>query len=413
MDGPQGLEPRRLPTVCWLGDLRAREGPVKRILVGRVLAAGPQGNGSPDSTRGRKRDSGRGSRPSRDPDARWSALAVGCPAVRATAWTVANVIDRTRAFSMPSRHSKLFRFVALPLVSLVSCVQIEGCASKSLVWGGVGDPARQHAAALRHFRLQAILPGTLVTIILRDSTRRSGQYVGIVREAPDSYARRFEEVRSTQPDSTRLPALGAKILIRKRGGREEPAILRGFGFRKIEAVVRDAKRPEQMAFESIETVQDLEGRRWERQTLFEALATGALPVFDSFELEPDIGPRSVQVPLDRIAFLTHRSSRDRDVRMLVGVIVGIAAGVAVVVIVVDKAMRDAQTQCASTAAAYSPHAEMLEALASQEVPADLTGYAAATEATAGERVPTPAPRATEAAEAPTGKGSLTTWRSRR
>ena len=76
--------------------------------------------------------------------------------------------------------------------------------------------------------------------------------------------------------------------------------------------------------------------------------------------------RITRASTDRIVFVTYRSSRDRDIQMLAGVIVGIAGVVVLAVAIAASQIRRDATQCESTAAAHSRHAEMLDALANGE-----------------------------------------------
>ena len=80
--------------------------------------------------------------------------------------------------------------------------------------------------------IDALKPGTPVTLGLQDSTQLTGVFVGMEQQPVEVYARRYTAWRG-QPEGAAFPALGAQITLIRSSGKQSTYEFQGFDYRQV------------------------------------------------------------------------------------------------------------------------------------------------------------------------------------
>ena len=159
---------------------------------------------------------------------------------------------------------------------------------------GAVEPGEWGLVKLRFF------PGDSVILTLKDSTRVAGEFQGLAKTSPEAYGPRYERWRSTAPQATHMPAMGAQVELVGFGMSN---FARGsfWGFSQ-EAVEIQKKRDAPIG--SVEfarfTHLVVPGKgQVRRQQLERWSKAGELPRVTELRLQTADGPRTI--PLDDVA----------------------------------------------------------------------------------------------------------------
>lgn len=258
-------------------------------------------------------------------------------------------------------HGARVQLTALLLGCAALAIQLDGCAGTAR-YGPLEDPLKHDAAAQEHFRIERLMPGTMVALELRDSSVATGKFVSLVPVAPAEYAARYGARRDAD-GLMGLPALGADVTLTTKSGKRRSGTLDGFGFAKVLLRPYGSNEAKPVPFENFVTLADSTGRIISADTLARLLMTGALPLTTALQLRVD--DALTDVPLERIETVRFRQSNGR---VIVGALIAVTfVAVVVVAFTHQKKPPPRKLDCGSSSGYYTRQAALLRE-ASQPLP---------------------------------------------
>ena len=199
------------------------------------------------------------------------------------------------------------RWARVGVATLLLGVQLDGCASGGATQS-MAPSDETERQPLDELHLTSLEPGTQVRIILRGDSLVSGKFRSVSRMEPAAYAARVAAFRAARTDAAPLPAPGSAIRVR-RGSRDRPAFLDGYGYRTLELRWKKSSSPEILAFDDIRAVTDSSGHVWTRDALDIEVIRGRVPCYTMIEVETENG--RAQVPVDQVTNVMYRTSSGR------------------------------------------------------------------------------------------------------
>jgi hypothetical protein len=192
-------------------------------------------------------------------------------------------------------------------------VQVGGCSIIGLTVGSIMDarrPPRDRVVPPGH--LAVVRKGSMVELILRDSTRAVGKLIGVDRDDTRGYPSRYAAWLGSGAAGLSAPALGEPIEVVERRGKVRRAPFAGFGYRCVVLDHRDS-RFRSIPFEDMREIRTAAGVI-PAHRLAELDANGDLPTRVSLR----IARRATSPPAGGERWLTRLGKQDRAAQPFAG-----------------------------------------------------------------------------------------------
>lgn len=231
---------------------------------------------------------------------------------------------------MPRR----FGLVGIVLLSLVLAVQVSGC---TLIGFGVGLEADRKASVRQRYRagdLARLESGSSLEVLLEDSSRVAGRYLGATLQEASAYRARYEAWRSGSGHEAKFPEWDERVEL-DPGGKGE---FRGF---VIEGVLIRTGRRGVVPVVSSGMLHRASGGALDLLDVRDLVLAGDLPIATLLRIETDEGER--QVPADRIVQVDGTGPKNAAIR---GLLVGMAFdGLVIYIATRDHPKASSSPQC--------------------------------------------------------------------
>lgn len=236
-----------------------------------------------------------------------------------------------------SRRLSMLGIIAL---SLLLAIQVSGC---TVIGFAVGEAADRKAKERQRYRmgdLARIERGSKVQLLMDDSTRVAGKYLGALRQEESAYRPRYEAWRAQAARAATFPAWSERVVVDPGGqgpfmGFVLEGVLIRSGTRGIHPVTSSGmlRREDGSALDLLD-VQDL------------ALA-GELPLATALRVETDDGER--QIAVDRVVQVDGTGPQNAAIR---GLVAGLAFDGLAIYILTRKREPARSPQCDTQVPTY-------------------------------------------------------------
>ncbi|HEX9007300.1 MAG TPA: hypothetical protein VF889_08390, partial [Bacteroidota bacterium] len=121
----------------------------------------------------------------------------------------------------PPRPLLLSALAALVLIALLQ----QGCTLIGLISGAAVDSGKPSQTVVASWEIDAIHPGSSVTLYMRDGTVLQGEYQRLEPDTAAGYRARYEAFKAGSPAAASLPEPGDSITLRLKGSQRQPTTL--------------------------------------------------------------------------------------------------------------------------------------------------------------------------------------------
>ncbi len=192
-----------------------------------------------------------------------------------------------------STQNLTYRILALLLLSPA----VSGCTVVGLGVGAALDAGKGKPLVPQALNTGEVKPGKRITLTLRDDSKVSGTFRGVVAVPPEAYAVSYDRARADLGNDATLPCLGEEVVIVMDSGDTVTGRLLGFDNERV--VLESATGPSDVRVGTVSRVADGYGHTVTGRALMAYLWSGLLPVRSAVALDVRRGHQEL-IPLDRI-----------------------------------------------------------------------------------------------------------------
>lgn len=221
---------------------------------------------------------------------------------------------------MTNRHRSWIAIVAL---GAIFAVHVNSCSLINLAVGWRIDARRPRYEELRASELVRVSPGEQITLLLDDSTRVSGAYLGSAHIADAEYRVTYDAWRGRHLRGPAFPEIGELVQL-KLGGKG------AFNAFVAEGVELQSRRFGRSTYERKGWMLRHDGSKLDMIEVRDLSLSGELPMATALRMRTDAGERSI--PVNRIAMIGATPARHAAMK---GFLVGLAADVLVIAAITD------------------------------------------------------------------------------
>lgn len=212
-------------------------------------------------------------------------------------------------------------WIAIAALGALFAVHVNSCSLINLAVGWRMDARKPRYEELRASELVRVSPGEHITLLLDDSTRVAGVYLGAAPIADAEYRAVYDAWRGRHPRGPAFPEIGESVQL-KPGGKGT------FNAFVAEGVELQSRRFGKSTYERKGWMVRRDGSKLDLIEVRDLSLSGELPLATALRMETDAGERSI--PVNRIAMIGATPARHAALK---GFLVGLGADVLVVAVV--------------------------------------------------------------------------------
>ena len=222
---------------------------------------------------------------------------------------------------MLSRRRSWFAIAGL---GALFAVHVSSCSLIGLAAGWRIDAKRPRYEELRASQLVRVAPGEHITLLLEDSTRVTGVYLGSAHIADSNYRAVYDAWRVRHVRGPAFPEIGEPVQL-KPGGKG------AFNAFVAEGVELQSHRLGRYSHENKGWLVRHDGSKLDLIEVRDLALSGELPLATALRIETELGKRSI--PVNRIAMIGVSRARHAALK---GFLVGLASDLLVVAVIASS-----------------------------------------------------------------------------
>jgi hypothetical protein len=184
---------------------------------------------------------------------------------------------------------KKISFFIVSLLIAVVIILSSGCATLILGSAGaasyIGDPYTVKDS-IPGWKFRMIRPGTQVNFIMKDSSRVSGEYRGLIGVPENVYNEKYYKSQLEMPDGIILPLPGDIITYTLLTSEEKhDVIFAGFDYGYLTTKQTEKNETENLSLENIKNITDAYGNKIGGEILKNLILEGELPLLSKISIK--------------------------------------------------------------------------------------------------------------------------------
>lgn len=241
-------------------------------------------------------------------------------------------------------------FVVALFMAAAAILGISSCSVIGYTMGAIDDARKPDTSYVPSWNVKIIQPGSQIRVVLNDGDEVIGKYAGLRLVAKEKYAKRYAKYREEKEGEVFLPALGDRITITMKSGRQAEREFLGFDYQYVGMELKEniasklaASAPivsvrevgdtasGALFLKNIEKIVDSDGSVTEAKTLARLASEGQIPFLSGILIMK--GLVATQVPADKVRQIQVANKKDAKSKGLrTGLALDVAAGIVVLII---------------------------------------------------------------------------------
>jgi hypothetical protein len=209
---------------------------------------------------------------------------------------------------------KIISKLALVIVA-VAVLALNGCSVIGLTIGASVDASKPDQKTAPSWEAMTIVPGTRITISLKDGSRVNGKYSGLERIPAAQYAAIYSQAREQKPEGIILPALGDSIDIGKSvvglfkdSVKKLDGTFEGFEHDRILTKLKGRARLSDMPLSTVTKIVSDRDHVISGETIKRLIHEGKIPVLSAIVIKCEAGKALIAMDKIEISVKKHAAS---------------------------------------------------------------------------------------------------------
>lgn len=215
-------------------------------------------------------------------------------------------------------------WLAIAGLGALFAVHVSSCSLIGLAAGWRMDAKRPRYEELRSSQLVRVAPGEHITLLLDDSTRVSGAYLGSAHIADSAYLAVYDAWRVRHPRGPAFPEIGEPVQLKPGGNGAFNAFV-------AEGVELQSRRLGRYSHENKGWLVRRDGSKLDLIEVRDLALSGELPLATALRIDTELGERSI--PVNRIAMIGVNRARHAALK---GFLVGLASDLLIVAVIASS-----------------------------------------------------------------------------
>jgi hypothetical protein len=194
---------------------------------------------------------------------------------------------------------KILTFVAVMVFGAL-ILQWCGCSVIGLGIGAASDSKKP--SQIQGWEVEKVDPGKTVTLVLRDSSRIKGKFIGLERLQDQEYAETYDQARELKPDGVVLPKLDDTVSITTKTEKKFEGEFFGFDHGYILLRIVGRNMTNQVSMNNIKSIEQKNGNAIGQTMIEKLLSDGRIPSSSVIVMKNELGKMRTnieKVPLIR------------------------------------------------------------------------------------------------------------------